>query len=93
MADGVLGLTDLVAKLTANPARILNLPCGLVEGAPADLTLIDPDLVWTVDSRKFLSLSRNTPFDGWEVKGRAVMTIVGGRIVHEIGRVDEELSR
>ena len=86
VADGVLGLTDLVAKLTVNPARILKLPCGLVEGAPADLTLIDPDLVWTVDSRKFLSLSRNTPFDGWEVKGRAVMTIVGGRIVHEIGQ-------
>jgi dihydroorotase len=84
VADGVLSLPDLVARMTVNPARIMGLPCGLAEGGPADLTLIDPALEWVVDSGRFFSLSRNTPFDGWKVRGRAVMTMVAGRIVHEL---------
>ncbi len=83
VTDGVLSLTELVAKLTVNPAHILNLPCGLAEGGPADMTLIDPALSWSVDSRRFLSLSRNTPFDGWQVTGGVVMTLVAGRVVYE----------
>ena len=83
VADGLLSLTDLIARMTVNPARILNLPCGLLEGRPADLTVIDLDRTWTVDSARFFSRSRNTPFDGWTVTGRAVLTMVGGRIVHE----------
>jgi len=47
-------------------------------GTKADITLIDPDLEWTVDASKFESLSRNTPFGGWKLRGRAVRTIAGG---------------
>ncbi|MEE4608956.1 MAG: dihydroorotase [Desulfobacteraceae bacterium] len=82
-ADGVLSLTDLISKLTVGPARILGLPCGLIPGAAADLTVIDPHRSWTVEAERFASLSRNCPFDGWQVTGRAVLTMVDGRIVYE----------
>jgi dihydroorotase len=83
VADGVLPLTDLIAKLTVAPARVLGLPCGLIPGAAADITVIDPQRTWTVDAECFASLSRNCPFDGWPVTGRAVLTMVDGRIVYE----------
>jgi dihydroorotase len=83
VADGVLPLTDLIAKLTVVPARILGLPCGLIPGQAADITVIDSRRSWTVDAERFASLSRNCPFDGWQVTGRAVVTMVGGRIVYE----------
>jgi dihydroorotase len=80
--DGVLSLLQLVAKMSLNPARILGVPGGSLKvGAPADLTLIDLNRSWTVDTQKFASKSRNCPFHGWALRGRAVMTIVGGRIV------------
>lgn len=82
-ADGVLPLSDLIAKLTVAPARVLGLPCGLIPGAAADITVIDPQRIWTVDAERFASLSRNCPFDGWQVAGRAVLTMVDGRIVYE----------
>ena len=74
-----IGLPRLIELLTVNPARLLGLEAGtLSSGAPADVTLIDPELEWTVDPAKFESLSRNTPFNGWKLKGRAVRTIAGG---------------
>ena len=81
--DNVLDITTLVERMVCAPARILGLECGLLPGALADLTLIDPLKEWTVDSRKLKSISRNTPFDGWPFKGKAVMTMVGGRIVFQ----------
>jgi dihydroorotase len=79
---GVLDLPRLVAMLTLNPARLLGLDSGtLSAGAAGDVTLIDPDLEWTVDREASFSLSRNTPFHGWELKGRAVRTVVGGKTV------------
>ncbi len=81
--DGVLPLTELVEKMSTNPARILGLECGLRVGGPADITIIDPDLSYTVDTAGFRSLSRNTPFDGWQLTGKPVLTMVGGRIVYE----------
>jgi dihydroorotase len=79
---GVLTPAQLVAKLSSNPARILEVPGGSLEvGAPADITVLDPDLAWTVDVRQFKSKSRNTPFDGRQMTGRAVLTIVGGEVV------------
>jgi len=81
--DGVLPLTRLVEKMSANPAGILGLECGLRVGRPADITIIDPELSYTVDAADFRSLSRNTPFDGWPMKGKPVLTMVGGRIVYE----------
>jgi len=81
---GALPLATLVARLSRDPARLLGLPGGnLAAGAPADLTLLDPDASWTVDPSKFVSRSRNTPFGGWTVTGRPWKTIVGGRVVWE----------
>jgi dihydroorotase len=84
VAEGVLPLPALVARMTTGPARILGLPAGtLAPGAPADLTLVDPERRWRVDARAFRSKSRNTPFDGWEMTGRAVAVLVDGRLVHD----------
>jgi dihydroorotase len=65
--------------MSANPAAILRVKGGtLAAGADADVTIIDPEAPWTVNAAEFKSKSRNTPFDGWKLKGRAVQTIVGG---------------
>ncbi len=78
---GVLTPAQLVAKLSSNPARILKVAGGSLQvGAPADITVLDPDLAWTVDVRQFKSKSRNCPFDGRQMTGRAVLTIVGGEV-------------
>jgi dihydroorotase len=80
--DKVLSLSDAVARLTAGPAAALGMPRGtLAEGMPADVTVIDPNLVWTVEPAKLQSKSKNTPFAGWQMKGAAVYTIVGGKVV------------
>ena len=80
-----IGLPRLIEMLTVNPARLLGLKAGtLSSGAPADITLIDPDLKWMVDAGTFQSASRNTPFDGWELRGRAVRTIVAGKTVWQL---------
>jgi dihydroorotase len=79
---GLIAWSDLVSKMSINPARILKLDdIGLNPGRPADLTIIDPDKKFTVDANMFRSKSRNTPFNGWELKGKAVLTMVGGRVV------------
>jgi dihydroorotase len=79
---GVLTPMEAIAKITSNPARILSIPFGaLRKGSAADLTLVDPGLKYTIDVDRFESKSRNCPFDGMEVQGRAVMTLVGGRVV------------
>jgi len=79
--DEVITITNLVEKMSTNPARILGLESGLTIGNPADITIIDPDISYRVDADSFQSLSRNTPFDGWELKGKAVLTLVEGKIV------------
>lgn len=72
-------LARFVEMFTLEPARLLGLDRGTLSvGAPADITLLDPDLEWTVDKNQSFSRSRNTPFHGWELKGRAVRTIVAG---------------
>lgn len=83
----VLSLSKLVAMLTINPARLLHLDSGtLSPGALADITLIDPNLHWTYDRETSHSLSRNTPYHGYQFQGRAVRTIVAGRTVWELLR-------
>ena len=80
-----LDLPRLIEMYTLAPAQLLGLPRGtLAAGAVADVTLIDPDLEWTVDKRQSLSRSCNTPFHGWELKGRAVRTIFGGETVWSV---------
>ena len=79
---GAISLARLIALYTAEPARLLNLDRGTLSvGAPADVTIIDPDLEWTFDKNKSVSLSHNTPFHGHTWKGRAVRTIVAGETV------------
>jgi len=81
----VVDLPRLIALLTMNPAKLLKLDRGtLSTGAVADVTLIDPDLVWTYDVGETFSLSRNTPFHGWEFRGRTVRTIVAGETVWKL---------
>jgi dihydroorotase len=81
----ILSLKDLLAKMTCNAAKIINFDGGEIKkGARADLTLIDLDHEWVIDPQKFYSKSKNSPFDGFEVKGRAVMTVVGGKVVFKI---------
>ncbi len=79
--EGVLSLNDLVRKLSLNPAATLKLPKGTLSvGSDADITIIDPALEWTVDTNQFRSKSKNTPFNGWKLKGRAVQTVLGGKV-------------
>ena len=83
----VISLERLIELYTLEPAKLLRLDRGtLSEGAPGDVTLIDPDLQWTFDKNDSLSLSRNTPFDKCTWKGRAVATIVAGKIVWQAGQ-------
>ncbi|MDA0710452.1 MAG: dihydroorotase [bacterium] len=82
---GALALPDTIAKLTAEPARILGIDAGTLSiGRRADITVIDADCEWVVDANQFLSKSRNTPFHGWTLKGRATLTLLGGRVTHRI---------
>jgi dihydroorotase len=79
--EGILSMADLITRMSTTPARIIRSSGGMLSvGAVADITIIDPDLDWTVNASQFLSKSKNTPFDGWKLKGKAVQTIVGGRI-------------
>lgn len=78
----VIDLPRVIEMFTANPARLLQIDAGtLSPDRSADVTLIDPDLEWTFQANGSQSLSRNTPFDGWNLKGRAVRTIVAGKTV------------
>jgi dihydroorotase len=78
---GLLTLPQLLYRMSTAPARIFNLPAGtLATGAPADLVVIDPGVKWTVRPETFLSKSRNTPFAGRELTGRAELTIVRGQV-------------
>ena len=80
---GILTLPQAVAKLTEGPARVLNLKHygHLQKACPANLTVLDPDLEFQIDIHSFRSKSKNSPFHGWKVKGKALLTMVEGRIV------------
>jgi dihydroorotase len=82
--EKVLSLKTAIERITAGPARAFGLPGGRIAvGEPADIACVDPVRRWKVEPEKFRSKSRNTPFAGWELTGRAVATIVGGRVVFE----------
>jgi dihydroorotase len=75
---------QLVEKLTINPARVLGIDRGTLKpGADADVTIIDPEVEWTIDPERFMSKSRNSPFCGWKVRGRAHAAIIGGELKFE----------
>jgi dihydroorotase len=78
-----ISLADMIAKYTVNPARLLDLPKGTLSlGADADVTVFDPDQEWVFERKSSASKSRNSPFFGWQLKGRAVATIIAGRCVY-----------
>jgi dihydroorotase len=80
--EGVLTPLQAIAKMACNPARILGVPGGILRpGVAADITVIDPEQRFTLNCETFQSKSRNCPFHGREMRGRAIMTVVGGTIV------------
>jgi dihydroorotase len=82
---GRLPLPQLLAKLTCNPAKLLRFNDGRGElkvGGAGDVTVIDLDREWTSDREQTASKSRNNPFHGWRMKGKAVLTVVGGKVVY-----------
>jgi dihydroorotase len=82
---GHLTWEQAIRKMTINPAKILGVDKGTLRlGADADVTIIDPKRPWTVDCSEFRSKSKNSPFGGWELTGRAVTTIVGGKIKYQL---------
>jgi len=81
---GVLSLPQAIAALTGAPSSVLGINAGkMASGLSADITVIDPQLEWTVDPSSFVSRSRNTPFKGWTLRGKAILTIVDGKIVYQ----------
>jgi dihydroorotase len=77
---GVIRLPRLVELLSVNPARILRVPGGALSvGAPADITILAPDLSVRIEAAALRSRSKNTPFGGWQLRGGVAATIVGGR--------------
>jgi len=91
--EGVLTMDQLVARMAVSPARLLAIDHRLQAGRPADLTLIDTAAAWKVRPELFASRSRNTPFAGWELPGRAVLTMAGGRVIFdELTKSDDPYS-
>ena len=85
LEPGILTIPQLVERMACLPAKIFHLPGGtLAKGSPADVSVFDPTREWTVDPKAFKSKGRNTPYGGTKLRGRAIRTIVGGRIVYEL---------
>jgi len=85
LRTGTLDWPSLIERMTVGPARVLGRAIGRLEvGGPADVTVIDPKKRWTVRTDRFASKSRNCPYDGWKLRGRAVMTIVGGDVKYRL---------
>lgn len=82
--EGVLSLPQAIRLLTCGPAQALGIPRGtLAEGVAADVTIIDPELSWTLEADNLASKSKNTPFDGWIMQGAATHTLVAGKVVYQ----------
>ena len=92
---GILTLSQAIEKITILPAKIFGLDVwgvgSLKPGIKADLTLIDLDKKWKVDANRFYSKGRNCPFNGWELQGKAILTMVAGRIVAKDGIINLEV--
>lgn len=85
---GILSLKEVVRKMSANPARIFQVPGGsLAVGMPADIAILDMNKQWTVNADKFVSKARNCPFHGWNLTGQVTTTIVGGKVIVDNGKM------
>ncbi len=88
--EGYLTPSALIEKMSYNPAKILGIDKGDISvGKVADITITNPEKVFKIDKEKFYSKGKNTPFDGYEVKGSVEYTIVGGKIVFEKGKIND----
>jgi len=88
VSAGVVSMSDMIAKMTCNPAQLLNLKAGtLSEGAEADVTIFDPKARWTVDRERLVSKGKNTPWHGKEMFGQVTHTLKAGRVVFAEGEV------
>ncbi len=86
---GRLDLSLLIAKLTAEPARLLGKPWGTLQvGTAADIVIIDPEAEWVVDPAQFASLGKNTPLAGQRLRGRVVGTLYGGRVIYQVPKIE-----
>jgi len=86
--ENKIGLPEIIAKMTSGPAKAFDLAAGTLSvGSAADITVIDPDFEWTVDEKDFYTRGTHSPFAGRKLKGKAVMTIVDGKIVMQDGKV------
>jgi dihydroorotase len=84
-SDHGIPIMDILAMVTVNPARILGIDGGRIEkGARADIAVVDPKAEWTLSEDMIVSKSRNSPFIGWQFKGRVTTTIASGRIVYSV---------
>ena len=91
---GHLTWPEVIRKLTVEPARLINIPKGTLQaGADADVTIIDPTTEWTIDPTQFRSKSKNSPFGGWTVRGRAHTTIVAGEVRYRVDDASNDLTR
>jgi len=87
---GKFTLNEVIDRMSTTPAKILGLEAGTLKvGAPADIVVIDPEKEWTIDSNNFYTRGKCTPYEGNTLRGRAVATIVGGRVVMQGGEVKE----
>jgi len=87
---GVLTMSDLIAKMTSNPANLLGLESGTLSvGSEADIAIFDPEATWTVDREKMVSKGKNTPWHGKQMTGQVTHTIKAGRLVFENGTIHE----
>ena len=87
VVPGIIDFATLVERMSCAPARIFHLPGGTLRtGAPADITVFDPAHEWAVDPSSFLSMGRNTPYAGMALRGRAMITLVDGRVIHRVER-------
>ncbi len=83
--SGLMDWPDMLARLTVNPAKVIDPTLGLLQvGAPADIAIIYPKKRWTVNVSKFASKARNCPYHGWRLKSRVTTTIVGGEVKYEL---------
>ena len=83
-----LDLPLIISKMSYEPAKVFGLNAGkLREGAQADITVIDPELEWTVDEKEFYTKGSHSPFVGRKLKGKAVLTMVKGKVVMQDGKV------
>lgn len=87
---GKFTLNEIIERMSVAPARILKLNSGVLKpGAVADITILDPDCEWTVDSKTFYTRGKHTPFEGMRLKGKAIATIVNGEFIMQNGEVHE----